>query len=66
MAGRPRKAIDDAQDESEAESEQIIEQKAKPVEYDPEKKIAIVKGGVTRIRREADLAPYLAAGWVRA
>lgn len=66
MAGRPRKAYEESDEtEVEADVKQEVEQKAAPVAVDPEQKVSIKKGGVTRIRRIGDIGQYVADGWVR-
>jgi hypothetical protein len=66
MAGRPKKAYEESDEtEVEAEVKQAVEQKAAPVSVDPEQKVSIKKGGVTRIRRLGDIGQYIADGWVR-
>jgi len=66
MAGRSRKAVDEIDDTEEIE-QGVVEVKASaPIEADdPDKKVSIKKGGVTRIRRIGDLGPYINDGWVR-
>ena len=66
MAGRQRKAVDEIDDTEEIE-QGVVEVKASaPIDSDdPDKKVSIKKGGVTRIRRIGDLGPYLNDGWVR-
>lgn len=66
MAGRQRKAYEESDEtEVEAEVNQEVVQKAAPVSVDPEQKVSIKKGGVTRIRRLGDIGQYIADGWVR-
>ena len=66
MAGRPRKAVDEIDDTEEIE-QGVVEVKSSATidSDDPDKKVSIKKGGVTRIRRIGDLGPYLNDGWVR-
>lgn len=66
MAGRSRKAVDEIDDTEEIEQGVVEVKSSAPIEYDdPDKKVSIKKGGVTRIRRIGDLGPYINDGWVR-
>ena len=66
MAGRPRKAVDEIDDTEEIEHGVVEVKSSATIESDdPDKKVSIKKGGVTRIRRIGDIGPYLNDGWVR-
>ena len=66
MAGRPRKAVDEIDDTEEIEQGVVEVKSSATIESDdPDKKVSIKKGGVTRIRRIGDLGPYINDGWVR-